>query len=156
MRVSQLMTGSPAFCRPDSNLGEAVEKMWNYNCGLLPVVDAAGFVTGVITDRDICIALGTRRTFAGELKVSEVAAEKVIVCYQGDDVRTALAAMATGRVRRLPVLDESGKLVGVLSMDDVVKRVEVEECAVDAAVSSEEVLNVLAKVYRPNLPMLVH
>jgi CBS domain-containing protein len=156
MKVQQLMTGTPAFCRPDTNLGQAVEQMWDVNCGFLPVVDADGCVAGVITDRDICIALGTRQKLAGEITISEVVYGRAFVCYAGDDVRAALSTMARFRVRRLPVLDDSGKLVGVLSMDDVVSHVEADARAVDAAFSSEEIINILTNVYRPNLPMLIH
>jgi predicted transcriptional regulator len=77
MRVHQLMTGTPAFCHTETNLGAAVEQMWNYNCGLLPVVDPAGHVIDVITDRDICIALGTRQKLAGDITVAEVVPDKV-------------------------------------------------------------------------------
>jgi CBS domain-containing protein len=60
MRVVEIMMGTPYFCQPETNLGSAAELMWTGNCGFLPFVESEGKVVGVITDRDICIALGTR------------------------------------------------------------------------------------------------
>ena len=60
MKVKDAMSKTPVFCRLETNLGSAVEMLWNHNCGMLPVVDAQRQVVGVITDRDIAIALGTR------------------------------------------------------------------------------------------------
>lgn len=60
MRVKDVMMRTAAICSRETNLGEAVEILRNRNCGMLPVVDAEQTVIGVITDRDICIALGTR------------------------------------------------------------------------------------------------
>ncbi|HTZ75882.1 MAG TPA: CBS domain-containing protein [Candidatus Aquilonibacter sp.] len=154
MRVDQLMTGTPASCRLFTNLGEAVELMLSYNCGILPVLDAHEAVLGVVTDRDICIALGTRNKLPGEITVGEVATRRAVCCKPGDDVRTALAAMAEARVRRLPVVDNAGKLVGVLSMDDIVMRARGATRPV--AVAAEDVLRILNSVYRPDLPVVVH
>ena len=154
MRVDQLMTGTPASCRLFTNLGEAVELMLSYNCGILPVIDADGVVIGVITDRDICVALGTRKKLAGEITVGEVTAQRAVCCKRDDYVRTALAVMAEARVRRLPVVDHAGKLVGILSMDDIVMRGR--EARRPVEVTAEEVLRILNSVYRPDLPVVIH
>lgn len=155
MKVVELMTGTPACCRPETNLGEAVELMWNYNCGILPVVDTDEKVVGVITDRDICVALGTRNKPPGNIIVSEVASPKAICCKREDDVRSALAAMAEARIRRLPVINDQGKLVGILSMDDVVTHMQLGRRAL-VELSSEDVVRILNLVYRPPLPAIVH
>ncbi len=154
MRVDQLMTGTPASCRSFTNLGEAVELMLSYNCGILPVVDAREKVIGVITDRDICVALGTRHNLPGEITVGEVTRQRAVCCKPDDDVRKALAEMAEARVRRLPVVDDDGKLVGVLSMDDIVMRTRSARRTVE--VTADEVLRILNSVYRPDLPVVVH
>ncbi len=72
MKVRELMMGTPYHCHPESNLGAATEFMWNGNCGFLPVVGSEGKLQGVVTDRDICIALGTRNHLPGEIPVREV------------------------------------------------------------------------------------
>jgi CBS domain-containing protein len=107
-------------CTPDTNLGAAVEILWKANCGMLPVVDAHNKVISVITERDICIALGTRNCLPGEITVADVATRRPICCTSADDVRSALAKMAGAQVRRLPVVNAEGKLEGILSMDDIV------------------------------------
>jgi CBS domain-containing protein len=61
MQVKQIMTSEIATCRPDTKLAVIAKLMWDRDCGFAPVVDAAGKVAGVITDRDICIASATRR-----------------------------------------------------------------------------------------------
>lgn len=157
MRVNEVMTGTPAYCHPETNLGAAVELMWTYNCGILPVVDANERVTGVITDRDIGIALGTRNQLAGDVTVGEVCPGQVLLsCKLNDDVRTALAKMAEGRVRRLPVLDNDEQLVGILSMDDIVTHAQFAKRATNVELSTDDVVRILSLVYRPELPARVH
>src|SRR5262245_29692720 len=105
MKVKDLMTTEVKFCGLETNLAAATELMWNNDCGILPIVEA-GQVIGVITDRDICIALGTRSRHAAEVVTASVVSPSVFVCSADDDVKTALAKMKKERVRRLPVTDE--------------------------------------------------
>ena len=120
MKIRDLMTTTPYYCQPETNLGSATELMWNGNCGFLPVVGEDGKVAGIITDRDICIALGTRNRLPGEITVGEViTAQKLFYCCPDDDLLVALQAMQSGAVRRLPVITHEGALAGIISMDDI-------------------------------------
>ena len=152
MKVSDVMTKTPAFCRPETNLGSAVEVLWNRNCGILPVVDGDGRVVSVVTDRDICIALGTRNRLPGELTVSEVATRRAVCCGADEDVRSALGKMAEAKVRRLPVVNADGGLEGLLSMDDVVSRANPKSMAKGNGLTAEDVVSALQKLYAPLLP----
>lgn len=120
MKVHQIMTTSPEACGPETNVAAAVELLWNADCGVLPVVDAERRIVGIVTDRDICIALGTRNCRASELTVSDVMRTDVELCEAGTDVSNALRQMKQRRVRRLPVVDANGRLTGILSLDDAV------------------------------------
>jgi CBS domain-containing protein len=153
MKVVELMMGTPYFCQPDSNLGEATELMWRGNCGFLPVVGGQGNVVGVLTDRDICVALGTRGRPSGEVAVAEVMSKKIFSCAPDDDVHAALAAMRAGRVRRLPVISTKGVLVGVISMDDVLLRAEATGAG-KAGVSAEEIVDSFRAINTHQLPVL--
>jgi len=154
MRVVDIMMGTPYFCRPETNLGSATEMMWTGNCGFLPVVGSEGKIVGVITDRDICIALGTRGRPSGEVTAVDVMSKKVYSCAPDDDVRVALSAMRDGRVRRLPVITKEGDLVGVISMDDVLLRAE-GSVGQAGAISSEEVVNAFRAINTHQLPLVV-
>jgi CBS domain-containing protein len=153
MKVVDMMMGTPYFCRPESNLGEATELMWKGNCGFLPVVGSEGKVVGVVTDRDICIALGTRGRPSGEVAVADVMSKEVFSCAPEDDVRIALAAMREGRVRRLPVISKEGALVGVISMDDVLLRAEATSLGKAAGLSAEEIVNTFRVINAHQLPV---
>ena len=124
MKVKDIMMGLPYYCQAETNLGSATELMWNANCGFLPVESSDGKVIGVITDRDICIALGTKNRPAGEVTVTEVLTGKLYSCAPDDDIHMALQTLKEAKVRRLPVISQDGKLVGVLSMDDILQRAE--------------------------------
>jgi len=119
MKVQDVMVKNVQFCAPDTNLATAVQLFWEHGCGDLPIVEN-GRAIGMITDRDIAIALGTRNTKAGDTLVRDVALPKVFFCLPQDDIHTALSTMQAQQVRRLPVVDSKGALVGVLSLDDVV------------------------------------
>ncbi len=155
MRVKDVMMGTPASCTPETNLGTAVEIMWQRNCGILPVIDEEKKVVGVVTDRDICIALGTRNQLPGEISVSQVAFGKPYTCKPEEDVRTALATMIQGKVRRLPVINSEGKLEGILSMDDVVLHSDARITGKVSELSHDNVVETLKMVYAPQLPRVV-
>lgn len=152
MRVKDVMLPSPCYCQPETNLGSATELMWTANCGFLPVESDGGKVIAVITDRDICIALGTRNRPAGELKVAEVMSEKLYSCGPDDDVHRALQTMAEARVHRLPVVAENGSLIGILSMDDVLFRAEASGFAKKPELSNDEVISTLRSIARQSVP----
>lgn len=151
MRVRDIMVRRPASCYVDTNLGRAVEIMWGRNCGILPVLDSEQKVVGVVTDRDICIALGTSNRLAGEVTVGEIASGNVFACTEDDDVHTALATMAQGKVRRLPVISAEGTLKGLLSIDDVVL------CSGSGKgeIPYHEVVAILRNIYQPAIPEIV-
>ncbi len=140
MKVRDIMMSAPQYCRPDTNLAAAVEIMWTNDCGFLPVVDMDGRVAGVITDRDICIALGTRNQRASDVFVREVMADRVYGCAAEDDIHTALETMEKHQVRRLPVVNPDGKLAGVLSIGDVTLHAEKKMGKKIPDLSSDEVV----------------
>lgn len=120
MKVREVMTKKAIFCGPESSLEDASLLMRKNNCGFLPVVGDGGNVIGVITDRDMCIALGTRNRKPSDLRVFDVMPHKLFTCMEGDDVHCALKTLRCARIRRLPVVDRDGALIGVLSIDDIV------------------------------------
>jgi CBS domain-containing protein len=139
MKVRDVMTKQTAFCGPGTNLAQAVELMWKNACGFLPVAGEGGNVIGVITDRDISIALGTRDRRASEVCVRDVISQKLFTCTPDDDVHTALKTLKSEGIRRLPVIDREGMLMGVLSIDDVVLNARVDATRKD--ISLEDIEN---------------
>jgi len=119
MKVKDVMTKEPKTCTPDMTVAEAAHLMWEGDCGILPVTDD-GELVGVVTDRDMYIALATRDARASQLRVGAVANTNVITCEPEDDIHEALAKMKELRVRRLPVVGFGRTVVGILSMNDIV------------------------------------
>ena len=118
MNVKDLMTTDPRTCAPDTNLATAGALMLDGDCGMLPVVDD-GRLVGVVTDRDMYIALATRNQQASSVTVGEVLQTPAITCLPEDDVHEALAKMKRHLVRRLPVEGFGGTVIGVISMNDI-------------------------------------
>lgn len=113
------MTKSPERCSPETNLAEAAARLWSAGCGALPVVDKQQRVVGILTDRDICIYLGTGDRRPSEAVAGEAMSRDVAVCHAGDEIHCALKTMRTRKVRRLPALSSDGKLVGMLSLSEL-------------------------------------
>jgi CBS domain-containing protein len=119
MKVRDVMTSRVQTCCPESNLAATIENMWRADCGALPVVDSLGRVIGIITDRDIAIALGTKNRPASDVSVGEVMSSRVCVCSPEDDVDVAMHTIAAHKVRRLPVVDADGDLTGIVTLNDI-------------------------------------
>jgi CBS domain-containing protein len=150
MRVNDVMTRPVAYCSPETNLAAAVEILWNRDCGILPIVDARERVVGVITDRDICVALGTQNRMPSQVSAREIASGKVFSCKPEEELRKALAMMAEAKVRRLLVVDSTGKPQGILSIDDVVLRAETAGVKRDG-LAPAELVSALKSVYARQL-----
>lgn len=149
MKVQQIMTASPLTCTPDSTLADVALLMWEGGCGFMPIIDPTGAVRGVITDRDICIAAGTRRRAAAQMHARELMQRNVACCHPDDDVKAALRLMQRRRVRRLPVTGPGGVLAGILSMDDVV----LEAGGAASDVSAAEIVDTLRRICSQALPV---
>lgn len=149
MLVENLMTRDPESCRPDSTLAEAAAVMWRRDCGVVPVTGDDGRVVGVVTDRDICMALSMRGQRAGDVRVGEVMEGGAVeTCTPVDDVREALELMKRRQVRRLPVVDSRGKLVGLLSINDVIRHTR--KAKGKRRVSRRDTLAALKAICRPH------
>lgn len=153
MKVRDVMTRETAFCGLDTSLAAAVGIMQKFNCGFLPVVGEGGNVIGVITDRDICIALGKRDQKPSEVLVRDVMLPKdrtfpaLYVCTPDDHVNCVLKTMRAQKIRRLPVVDREGALQGILSIDDVIVRAC--EHAGQEGISCKDVVESLKAIRRP-------
>lgn len=124
MNVSDVMTTAVASCAPETNLAAAAMMMWDADCGMLPVIHEDGRVIGVVTDRDITMAVATKSSPASQILVREVLSGRLFGCSGADDLRAALAIMETEKIRRLPVLNADGRLQGMLSINDVILHAE--------------------------------
>jgi predicted transcriptional regulator len=128
--------------------------MWNANCGFLPVEAADGKVVGVVTDRDISIALGTRNRLPGDVIVGEVMSGKLYSCVPDDDIHIALQTMKEGKVRRLPVVAKNGTLVGVVSTDDILLRAEPTSLGQQPELSGDEVVRTFRVITQREVPQV--
>lgn len=148
MKVSDIMQVAPRTCRPETDLAAAAMMMWDGDCGVLPVVGEDQKLRGIITDRDICIALASRHRKAEEMSVREVSNGRLYSCSTEDDLREAVKTMAEHQVRRLPVLDRKGKLAGILSMKDVLCAVKPKIGRKSAEIGANEVVAALQAIVR--------
>jgi CBS domain-containing protein len=126
MKVEELMTASVKACRLDDSLNTAAQIMWDNDCGCVPVVDPADYVVGMLTDRDVCMAAYIQGRPLREIRVSSAMSRGVFTCKLDDTVAAAEEVMRMHQIRRLPVVDERGCLVGILSLNDIACEAERE------------------------------
>ena len=120
MKVKEIMTGSPSVCDLNESLAEAARTMWDADCGVLPVLKDGTEVVGIITDRDICMAMAMRDCNPAAVSAEEVITGEVYSVAPEDEIRAALELMQQHQVRRLPVINPEGELEGMLSLNDIV------------------------------------
>lgn len=121
MKVQDIMSTEPNTVTPDTPITEAARMMKDHNIGMLPVVESEGSrrLVGVVTDRDITI----RHVAEGHLSdcpVREAMTDNVSTCSPDENVEKVMTLMADEQVRRIPIVDDRGDLVGVVSQADIV------------------------------------
>jgi CBS domain-containing protein len=121
MKIQEIMTRDPSSVTADATVREAAQVMKRENVGIVPVVDGQNErrLVGVVTDRDIairCIADGKD----GTCRVRDVmSTDDLATCKLNDDVENVMSAMRSEKVRRIPIVDERGSVVGIVSQADV-------------------------------------
>lgn len=143
MQVEQIMNRNARVCHPQDSLNKAAQIMWENSCGAVPVVDEHSRPVGFLTDRDICMAAYTQGRLLEALSVEGAMAKKVVHCKAGDDLGSAANTMRRNGVRRLPVTDKDGKLVGLLSLDDLAH----EAARTLRGGANQELRNLVAEVF---------
>ncbi|HEV7586581.1 MAG TPA: CBS domain-containing protein [Longimicrobium sp.] len=128
MRAVDIMTENPECVTPESSLADAAMKMRDLNVGIIPVVDSeqGRRLKGVITDRDITIRAVAEGMDARSTKVVEVMTTEVESCNKNDTVGDILRVMEREQVRRVPITDREGRLVGIVAQADVVRDIDGE------------------------------
>ena len=150
MNVIEIMTRDVARCREGDSLLDAVRLMSERDCGCVPVVAEDGRVVGIVTDRDACVAeLRSGRPFR-ELFVGDAMSSPVVTCRAEDDADSAQHLMRTHQIRRLPVVDEGGGLVGLLSLSDIVREAARQSHFRFRSVFAGETAHTLAAVSFPH------
>ena len=115
--VQEAMTANPTAITPDTTAQEAARLMKSEDVGALPIVED-GRLTCVVTDRDLTIR-GVAEGLVAETPVSELASKNVVTIDPQQSIEEAARLMAEHQVRRLPVVEEDGRLVGMRAQADV-------------------------------------
>ncbi len=152
MEVVQLMTSEVKLCKADETLNRAAQLMWERDCGFVPVIasNGDGALIGVVTDRDIAMATYIQGKPPLAIPLSRVISRKPISCHVGDDIEKAEALMRKNQVRRLPVVDPDGHVVGILSLNDIIRELRREKGAGrKSELSSESLSATLGAICEP-------
>jgi|SRR5690242_17516435 CBS domain-containing protein len=143
MLIQEVMTKDVKCCTCEDSAQKAAEIMKSADTGVVPVVeDGDGAkVVGIVTDRDLCLGVVAEAKDAGEVKVRELLSGRVVGCYADDDTSDVADTMAVYQVRRLPVLDDNDRLIGIVSIGDLSR---------ERAIESDDSGEVLASISDPN------
>ena len=127
MQIREIMTKTVDYITSNASLKEAAEMMKEHDCGFLPVGDTEeNKLSGVVTDRDITVRAVADGMDPNKSEVGSIATDKVLYCFEKDDLQDAADSMSKQKIYRLVVLNnsEDKKLAGIISLGDIVRRNE--------------------------------
>jgi CBS domain-containing protein len=143
MNVSSLIRRDVTSCTIHDNLERAAQLMWDHDVGCLPVIDDQGHVAGMITDRDVCMAAYTQGDALRAIPVTTAMAKRVFSCRDVDEIAAVETTMREHQIRRIPVIDDQGHPVGIVSLNDLAR------AASAGTVPPRDVVATLAAVSAP-------
>ena len=143
MQAKEIMTEAPACCTPEDRAEEAARLMHENDCGAIPVVEEQGShrLVGVVTDRDIAVR-GVAQGRGPETRVSELMTSEPECCPEDADVHEVEDVMKRKQVRRVPIIDARGELVGIIAQADLARSHGDE-------ITDEEVGEVVERISEP-------
>jgi CBS domain-containing protein len=128
-KCDEVMTKNPVCCRPDDMVVKVAQLMQSENIGSIPVIEneQTQKLIGIVTDRDLALKIVAKGQDAKSTKVEAVMTRQIVTCRTGDDLQMALDAMAEHQLRRIPIVDDDDKIVGIIAQADVATRVNLPE-----------------------------
>jgi len=128
-KCNEVMTKNPVCCRPDDMVEKVAQLMQSENIGSIPVIEneQTQKLVGIVTDRDLALKIVAKGQDAKSTKVEAVMTRQIVTCRAGDDLQMALDAMAEHQLRRIPVVDNDNKVLGIIAQADVATRVDQPE-----------------------------
>ena len=128
MRVRHVMTKNPQCCVPSDAAPRAAGIMRDEDTGVVPVIDNEQSlkIVGVVTDRDLCMNVVAEGRDPATVAVETCMTKVVVTCSPNDSVAKATELMKDNQIRRVPVVDEQGRLQGIVAMADLVGRAELK------------------------------
>jgi len=128
-KCNDIMTEDVVYCLPDDPVSKVAQLMKKEDIGPVPIVDneKTRTLVGIVTDRDLALKVVGEGRDPKKTKVEEVMTRKLVTCRADDDIERAMNAMAQYQLRRIPVVDDSMRLVGIISQADVATRVDEPE-----------------------------
>jgi CBS domain-containing protein len=121
MNVDDVMTAGVATCRASDSVSCAAAVLWERRCGCLPIVDDRGAPVGILTDRDVCMAAYAQARRLDDIPIASAMSRPVWTCAASASVEEAEDTMMARAVRRLVVVDPAGRVVGIVSLDDIAR-----------------------------------
>jgi CBS domain-containing protein len=119
------MTREPASAQPTDSLVRVAQIMKSHDVGAVPIVDGSSRkLVGMITDRDITVKAVANGRSCETATVRDIMSPDVVTCREDDDIQTAVSRMAERKIRRIPVIDQSGVLCGIIAQADIATRVQ--------------------------------
>jgi CBS domain-containing protein len=128
MKIKHVMTKDPTCCVPSDTAQRAASLMRDEQAGVVPVIEneQSQKIVGVLTDRDLCMNVVAEGRDPGTTRVEDCMTSTVVSCSSQDAVEKATELMRENQIRRIPVVDEQRRLVGIISMADIVGRANVK------------------------------
>ncbi len=128
-KCSDVMTRNPVCAQPDDTVASVARLMKDNDIGPVPIVqdNSSKRLVGIITDRDLAIKVVAAGRDPQTTPVREVMTTNVITCRDDDDIETALHAMSTQQLRRIPVVDDGNMLMGIIAQADIATRMNKPE-----------------------------
>jgi CBS domain-containing protein len=128
-KCNEIMTKRPACCLPTDAVSKAAQYMKSENVGSIPIIESeqTNVLVGIVTDRDLAMKVVAAERDAKATIIADVMTHKIITCCLDDDAQEAVEAMAKHQLRRIPVVDNEGKIVGIISQADVATRIDQPE-----------------------------
>lgn len=125
-KCSDVMTSDLKCCLPEDSVHAVAQLMKTEDVGAMPVIDShdKNRLIGIVTDRDLALKIVAENRDARKTKVEDVMSRNMIACKTDDSWQMALDAMAKHQLRRIPVVDNSGRLAGIIAQADVATRIE--------------------------------
>jgi CBS domain-containing protein len=121
MRAADLMSRNVVSVYSEDRVGYAARLMRDYDCGALPVIDQEGRLIGIVTDRDISMRLVANEADTHNTVVAECMTDGAFACHAEDSVRECMRQMSRHRIRRLPIINDWGQVVGIVSQGDLAR-----------------------------------